>query len=144
MHGAGVFGLIGCISLSLSLALSTSFNNNNKRNNVLKESDDLDIFGVTFDFKKRLRSVSSATYERFDILRKSWQVINYGMILERCLCGWVLLVLKYCSAVWCLAADSHLEQLERAFSQWCQILSGMCLSVTLCIVVLMQCYMYAL
>ena len=28
--GAGVFGLIGCISLSLSLALPTSFNNNNK------------------------------------------------------------------------------------------------------------------
>ena len=27
--GAGVFGLIGCISLSLSLALPTSFNNIN-------------------------------------------------------------------------------------------------------------------
>ena len=31
--GAAVFGLIGCISLSLSLALPTSFNNNN--NNLL-------------------------------------------------------------------------------------------------------------
>ena len=29
--GAWVFGLIGCISLSLSLALLTSFNNNNKK-----------------------------------------------------------------------------------------------------------------
>ena len=29
----GVFGLIGCISLSLSLALPTSFNNNNNNNN---------------------------------------------------------------------------------------------------------------
>ena len=28
--GAGVFGLIGCTSLSLSLALPTFFNNNNK------------------------------------------------------------------------------------------------------------------
>ena len=28
--GAGVFGLIGCISLSLSLALPTFFNNNNR------------------------------------------------------------------------------------------------------------------
>ena len=28
--GAGVFGLIKCISLSVSLALPTSFNNNNK------------------------------------------------------------------------------------------------------------------
>ena len=27
--GAGVFGLMGCISLSLSLSLPTSFNNNN-------------------------------------------------------------------------------------------------------------------
>ena len=32
--GAGVFGLIGCISLSLSLALPTFFNNNNKKTNV--------------------------------------------------------------------------------------------------------------
>ena len=31
--GAGVFGCIGCISLSLSLALPTSFNNNNNNNN---------------------------------------------------------------------------------------------------------------
>ena len=30
--GAGVFGLIGCTSLSLSLALSTTFNNNNNNN----------------------------------------------------------------------------------------------------------------
>ena len=30
---AGVFGLIGCTSLSLSLALPTSFNNNNNNNN---------------------------------------------------------------------------------------------------------------
>ena len=30
--GAGVFGLIGCISLSLSLALPTFFNNYNKNN----------------------------------------------------------------------------------------------------------------
>ena len=31
--GAGVFGPIGCISLSLSLALPTFFNNNNNNNN---------------------------------------------------------------------------------------------------------------
>ena len=30
--GAGVFGLIGCISFSLSLALPTFFNNNNNNN----------------------------------------------------------------------------------------------------------------
>ena len=35
--GAGVFGLIGCTSLSPSLALQTSFNNNNS--NVILMSD---------------------------------------------------------------------------------------------------------
>ena len=33
--GAGVFGLIGCISLSLNLALLTFFNNNNKINKII-------------------------------------------------------------------------------------------------------------
>ena len=31
--GAGVFGLIGCISLSLNLSLPTFFNNNSNSNN---------------------------------------------------------------------------------------------------------------
>ena len=43
---------------------------------VLKESDDLDILGVTFDskltFEKHLRSVSKAASQRLGILRKSW------------------------------------------------------------------------
>ena len=47
---------------------------------VLKESDGLVILGVTFDtkmtFEKRLRSVSSSTYRRVGILRKSWQVFH--------------------------------------------------------------------
>ena len=42
---------------------------------VLKESDDLDILGVTFDFKmtfgKHLRLVSRAASQRLGILRKS-------------------------------------------------------------------------
>ena len=42
----------------------------------LKESDDLVILGVTFDFKvtfeNHLRSVSRATTHRLGILRKSW------------------------------------------------------------------------
>ena len=33
--GAGVYGLIGCISLSLNLAMPTSFNNNNNNNNCV-------------------------------------------------------------------------------------------------------------
>ena len=48
--------------------------------NVLKESDDLVILGVTFDskmiFEKHLRSVSRAASQRPGILRKSWQVLH--------------------------------------------------------------------
>ena len=47
---------------------------------VLKESDDLVILWVTFDFKmtfeKHLRSVSIATSQRLFILRTSWRVFH--------------------------------------------------------------------
>ena len=43
---------------------------------VLQESDDLVIFGITFDskmtFEMHLRSVSKAASQRLGILRKSW------------------------------------------------------------------------
>ena len=43
---------------------------------VLKESDDSDILGMTFDskltFEKHLPSVSRAASQRLGILRKSW------------------------------------------------------------------------
>ena len=49
---------------------------------VLKESDDLDILGVTFDskltFEKHLRSVSREASQRLGILTKSWRY--YSMI----------------------------------------------------------------
>ena len=70
---------------------------------VLKESDDLVIFGVTFNskmtFEKHLRSVSRAASQRFSILRNSWQVSHDRLLLERCFRGFVLPVLEYCSAV---------------------------------------------
>ena len=47
---------------------------------VLKESDDLDIMGVTFDskmtFDKHLRSVSRASSQRLGILKKSWRIFH--------------------------------------------------------------------
>ena len=47
---------------------------------VLKESDSLVIFGVTFDskmtFKKHIRSVFRAALQRLGILRKSWRVFH--------------------------------------------------------------------
>ena len=70
---------------------------------VLKESDDLDIFGVTFDskltFEKHLRSVSRAASQRLGSLRKSRQAFHDRLIIGRCFWGFVLPVLEYCSAV---------------------------------------------
>ena len=55
---------------------------------VLKESDDLDISGVTFDsklnFENHLRSVSRAASQRLGILRKSWRVFHDKLLIGRC------------------------------------------------------------
>ena len=90
---------------------------------VLKESEDLDILGVTFDskltFEKHLHSVSRAASQRLGILRKSWRVFHDKLLIGRCFWGFVLPVLEYCSAVWCSAADSHLKLLDRVVSGAC-------------------------
>ena len=87
---------------------------------VLKESDDLVILEVTFDskmtFEKHLRAVSRAASQRLGILKKSWQVYHDRLLHGRCFRGVVLPVLKYCSAVWCSAADTHLRLLDRVVS----------------------------
>ena len=87
---------------------------------VLNESVDLDILGVTFDYKltfeKHLRSVSRAASQRLGILRKSWQVFHNKLLIRRCFWGFVLPVLEYCSAMLCLAADRHLKLLDRIVS----------------------------
>ena len=57
------------------------------------------------------------------ILRKSWQVVNDRILLERCSCGFVLPILKYCSAVWCLVANTNLKLLDRIVSS-ASILAG--------------------
>ena len=61
---------------------------------VLKEFDDLDILGVTFDskitFEKHLRSVSRAASQRLGTLRKSWRVFHDRLLLGRCFRGFVL------------------------------------------------------
>ena len=64
---------------------------------VLKESDDLVVLGVTFDYKmtfeKHLRSVSRAAFQRLGILRKSWRLFHDGSLLGRCFRGFILPVL---------------------------------------------------
>ena len=95
---------------------------------VLKESDDLDLLGVTFDskltFEKHLRSVSRPASQRLGILRKSWLVFHYKLLIGRCFWGFVLPVLEYCSAVWCSAADTHLKLLDRLVSGACFLAGG--------------------
>ena len=75
---------------------------------------------MTFDskmtFEKHLRSVSIAASQRLGILRKSWRAFHDRSLLARCFRGFVLLVLEYCSAVWCSAVDTHLKLLDRAVS----------------------------
>ena len=87
---------------------------------MLKESDHHVILAVTFDskmtFEKHLRSVARAASQRLGISRKSWQVFHDRLLLKRCFRGFVLLVLEYCSAVWCLAAGTHLRLLNRVVS----------------------------
>ena len=95
---------------------------------VLKESDDLDILGASFDskltFEKHLRSVSRAASERLGILRKSWRVFHDRLLIGRCCWGFVLTVLEYCSAGWCSAADTHLKLLDRVVSGACFLSGG--------------------
>ena len=95
---------------------------------VLKQSDDLDILGVTFDckltFDKHLRSVSSAASQRIGILRKSWRVFHNKLLIWRCFGDFVLPVLEYCSAVWCPAAETHLKLLDRLASGACFLAGG--------------------
>ena len=95
---------------------------------VLKESDDLDILGVTYysklTFEKHLRSVSRAASQRFGILRKSWRVFHDRLLIGRFFWGFVLPVLEYCSAVWCSAADTHLKLVDRVVSGACFLAGG--------------------
>ena len=101
----------------------------------MKESADLDILGVTFDskmtFEKHLRSVSRETSRRLGILKKPWRVFHDRLLLRRCFRGFVLPVFEYCSAVWCLAADTHLRLLDRVVSGACFLAGGV-----------LDCYLY--
>ena len=85
---------------------------------VLKESDELVLLRVTFDSKmtleKHLRLLSREASQRLDIFKKSWRVFLVRSLFERYFRGFVLPVLEYCSIVWCSAADTHLELLDRA------------------------------
>ena len=75
-------------------------------------------------FEKHFRSVSRAASQRLGILRKSWRVFHDKLLIGRCFGGFVLPVFKYCSAVWCSAADTHLKLLHRVVSGACFLAGG--------------------
>ena len=80
---------------------------------MLKESDDFDIFGATFDsnmtFEKHLSGFRAAS-QRFRILFKSFRVFHDILIFRRCFQSFVLPVLDYCSPVCCSVGDTHLNK----------------------------------
>ena len=83
---------------------------------VLKDSDGLHILRAAFDskttFENHLRLIFRAGFLRLCILMKSWRVFHYRLLFGRCFRGFVL-VLDYCSAVWCSAANTYLKLLDR-------------------------------
>ena len=95
---------------------------------VLKESDDLDILGVSFDskltFEKHLRFVSRAASQRLGILRKSWLVFHDRLLIgdafEVLSCQFWNTVLQ-CGV--CLPM-THLKLLDRIVSGACFLAGG--------------------
>ena len=72
---------------------------------MLEESDDLVILGATFD--------SKMTFEKHLRLLRNifWEIASWEM-----LSGFCPARLRYCFAVWCSAADTHLKLLDRVVS----------------------------
>ena len=110
---------------------------------MLNESDDLDIFVMTFYSKmileKRLRPIVDAASQKLGILRKSWLVFYDSLLIDRVFGDFIVLVLEYCPAVWCSYADTHFNLLDRVVIA-VRFLLGVCLSVTLHIVDMWQYY----
>ena len=97
--------------------------------NVLKESDDLAILGVIFDYKmtfeKLLRSGCRAASQRLGLLRKSWQGCHdrflFGeMFLGLCPAGFRVL---FCSVVLCCRFT---PKTTGPCCQWCPFLNWGC------------------
>ena len=94
---------------------------------VLKESDDLDILGVTFDskltFEKHLRSVYRAASQRLGILRKSWLGFHDKLHIGGCF--WVLSCQFWNTVLQCgFRLPIHPFLLDRVVSGACFIAGG--------------------
>ena len=71
---------------------------------------------MTFDSKITFELVARASYQRLGFFRKSWQVFYDPLLFGRCFWDFVLPIFEYCSAVWCLTANTHLKLLDRVVS----------------------------
>ena len=56
--------------------------------------------------------------------RKYWRVFHDWLLLRRCFQGCALPILEYCSAVWCLGADTPFKLLDRAVSSGRFLIGG--------------------
>ena len=87
---------------------------------MLKESDDLDILGVTFDSKmtveNHILSVSRAASQSLGLVSKSLSVFHDRSLLWRSFRDFVLSVFEYCAAVWCSTVDTHLDSVVSGVS----------------------------
>ena len=96
---------------------------------VLKESDDLDILGVTFDFKinfkKHFRSVSRTASRKLGILRKPGRVFHDRSLLGRWFRSFVD---QLCSVVLSCQCSPGFWTTWQC-SQWCQFFNWGCIWV---------------
>ena len=99
---------------------------------VLSESSNLKVLGVILDskmtFADHLRSLSSIASQKLGILRRANKVFQDFSINATCLRSFVLPVLEYCAPVWCSAAHSHLDLLDRVIRGASSLVDG-----TLCV-----------
>ena len=80
---------------------------------MVKESVELNILRVTFDskatFEKHLRIPEQLLEDLVSSLRKFWRVFHDRLLLGRCFLGLSGLFPSTVFAVWCSAADTHLN-----------------------------------
>ena len=60
----------------------------------------------------------------YSMINKLFILFHDKFLIGRCFWGFVLPVWEYCSAVWCSAADTHLNLLDRVVSSACFLAGG--------------------
>ena len=83
------------------------------------------IFYNKFTLEKHLRLLFSSVAQKIGLLKKVFRVFWGQSILQKCINSFILPCLKYCSPVWCSAADSHLRLLNRNLNAFRFLIPGL-------------------